>query len=188
MDNQSQWSKYRSYSKGMSVLAIIYGPLQFLRIITQNRWIGILDQWITLPFFMLGSLWALEMNDYVSTRFAKTNLMVASVASYWVLAPNHPQGFDIALGVHIFLIIGQFINTYLRITRKPNPLLFPSAMFLLSCFMFVVPKLLDHLLAKQFPILFGTLTGHFWSKIGDFMQIHYAQIFFLTAERYKPCK
>ena len=126
------------------------------------------------------------LREFLNQRnFAKMNLMMASIVSYWILAPSHPQGFEIALGVHIFLIIIQFIETYQRMKKTPNPLVFPSAMFLLSCLMFVVPKLLDHYLAEQFPSLFGTLTGHFWSKIGDFMQIHYAQIFFLTAERYK---
>jgi hypothetical protein len=181
-------SKYSSYSKGMSILAIIYGPLQFGRIVTQNRWMGIIDQWITLPFFMLGVLWALDMNGHIKSYSSKCWLMATSVISYWILAPFHPSGFEIALGLHLILVIYALADTYLHMKTSPNPLFYPLLLFSTSCFLFVVPKLYDHELARMSQTMFGTLTGHFWSKIGDFMQIHYGQLFFYTAEQDKKEK
>src|SRR5690348_10028962 len=40
-----------------SLLAMIYGPIQYLRITQQSRLYGILDQWITLPFFAFFTSW-----------------------------------------------------------------------------------------------------------------------------------
>jgi hypothetical protein len=76
--------------------AVIYGPVQFMRIVTQERLWGILDQWITLPFFALVVAWNIALLWRPSV-LVTVLIEVVSVASY-LMATVHPLGFEIALG------------------------------------------------------------------------------------------
>jgi hypothetical protein len=128
-------------------------------------------------------------------------VLTVSTLSYY-LAVINPQGFEIALIFHIILaLIGsvftlkrcsfhwfvphfQSLTIYIFLRNVRSPFILAA----LSCAAFVFLKLFDHELAQFF--LFQKFTGHFWSKIGDILQIHYVLVFFekyYYLRKYKPC-
>jgi len=54
---------------------------------------------------------------------------------------------------------------------------------LTCCVLFVSLKLYDHSLAEW--SVFRTLTGHFWSKVADILQMHFIMHFFVAAGSYE---
>lgn len=159
----------RGYFVAFAALAILYGPVQFVRIVTQDRMAGIADQWLTLPFFALAIAWNLRLQARAAVAVP---LVAASCASY-LFAVVHPRGFEIALAIHIAAVIATSVPT-LRMAGRPG--IAPFVLAIICCAMFVGLKKADFALAELGMVRF---TGHFWSKVADFLQIHFAAAFFL---------
>jgi hypothetical protein len=150
--------------------SLLYAFVQLARIVTQTRAAAIADQWATLPFFALVVAFALELSSQ-PRRWLQLAVVLASTASY-LLALVHPRGFDLALAMHI----AAAVTACLWSLRRENAAAFVAA--LLCCLGFVFLKLGDFWLAGFAP--FQRLTGHFWSKVCDALQIHFVLVFFTT--------
>jgi len=158
-------------------MAVLYGPVQLIRIITHHRLAGILDQWYTLPIFA----WVGVSCQQIGRTSRKLEvcsiglIMTLSVTSYG-LAVLHSRGFEVALGAHICGVVAEAWRVQrLALTehdRQRQLSAFIRAV--VCCTGFVTLKLADWYLVHHFPMLFAVLSGHFWSKIADFLQIHYA--------------
>ena len=150
-------------------MAIFYGPVQFTRIITQVPRSAVLDQWVTLPFFAWVAVWAKTLLVGWSTQFALA-LMISSTMSYNMVF-LHEQGFEIALLLHAINGLMPVWTIYNRYPSRGN--LF-NLVALIVCFLdFTVVKTYDLELGKFHPF-FTKFSGHFWSKVGDFLMIHFA--------------
>ncbi|KAG8513824.1 Transmembrane protein 187 [Galemys pyrenaicus] len=163
------------YLKGVfASMALIYGPLQWLRIATQAHPAAVLDQWVTLPIFAWPVVWCLYLD-----RGWMPHLFLAieglSLSSYG-LALLHPCGFEVALGVHIATAVGQALRVYWRQGSTASGTYL--ALAVLCCLGFMGLKLYDHELARW--CLFQRLTGHFWSKVCDVLQFHFALLFLMS--------
>lgn len=163
-------------------MSVIYGPVQCLRIMTRSHWSAVLDQWYTLPIFAWVAVWSID----ICWPTSRTNLwttrtvaiMLASVLSY-LLALRYQIGFEFALAIHIPVVVALSWRAHLISgTSSRQERIDAYVKALLCCAGFVVLKLADHWLAAHVPSLFTILSGHFWSKIADFMQIHYVCKFF----------
>jgi hypothetical protein len=77
--------------------ACIYGPIQFMRIVTQDRFWGILDQWFTLPFFAVVTAWSIQYIFRFDSIIFTLSILSISVLSY-LSAVFHPLGFEFTLG------------------------------------------------------------------------------------------
>ncbi|XP_018416217.1 PREDICTED: transmembrane protein 187 [Nanorana parkeri] len=162
-----------------SWMALAYGPVQWLRISTQNHRLAVLDQWFTLPIFAWAIIWCNSiLGNWSRQRFLLIECL--SLISYG-LSIFHRQGFELALSVHILwaVISGVRLQNRHGNSSSKKYLIFA----LISCLGFVGLKLLDHWLARYF--LFQTLTGHFWSKVCDILQFHYAFCFLLHLDRHR---
>ena len=170
----------RRWFAAMALLGGVYGPIQFMRTVTQARGWAVLDQWVTLPFFALVIAWNVALRDAPGARTAARNgaILAVSIASYGLVLVS-PEGFVIALAAHLALAIGTSIVT-LREGRFTNVAAFAGAFA--CCAAFVVLKEADFALARS-SVLFTRLTGHFWSKLGDAGQLHFALCFFAGAYR-----
>eukprot|EP01137_Pigoraptor_chileana_P002231 Opistho-2@40774 len=177
----------RKYFCTFPSLAIAYAPIQFGRIVLQDRAFAVLDQWVTLPIFAVASYWAhhvaneIELKKKAAAKArdidvarASTPLglglgsaVALSVASF---APAffHPRGFEVALCAHIASAAWGGVRL-LQLSRWDCALVKDVGLALASCAGFVALKLLDH----HIPLVCGTLSGHFWSKICDALQVHY---------------
>ncbi|XP_062926697.1 transmembrane protein 187 [Mobula hypostoma] len=172
-----------SYHKdAFAWMVLAYGPVQWARIASQSQRPAVLDQWLTLPIFAWVSVWAAYLlagqEDGKSRRHSSALAVeAASIASYG-LALVHRRGFEIALGCHIAtaVLAGLAAQRRLGDAVSHRYLLLAVA----SCFGFVGLKLLDLPLAGLDPglgLLSGPLSGHFWSKLCDLLQIHYSLCF-----------
>ena len=159
-----------------NVMGCFYGFVQLYRIIFQTRFSAILDQWYTLPFFMLVYCWA----QHIMARGSWQTLyicMSASVMSY-SLTLLTAIGFEISLGIHIVLaVIG---GSVLYKQHPVDTMLRYFILAVISCCGFVVLKLLDHHL-PYLHWVFSYVSGHFLSKICDVLQFHYVSKFFSAA-------
>ncbi|EAW72766.1 transmembrane protein 187 isoform X1 [Homo sapiens] len=166
-----------------AAMALLYGPVQWLRLWTQWRRAAVLDQWLTLPIFAWPVAWCLYL-DRGWRPWLFLSLECVSLASYG-LALLHPQGFEVALGAHVVAAVGQALRTHRHYGSTTSATYL--ALGVLSCLGFVVLKLCDHQLARW--RLFQCLTGHFWSKVCDVLQFHFAFLFlthFNTHPRFHP--
>ncbi|XP_012293338.2 transmembrane protein 187 [Aotus nancymaae] len=173
----------RYLKDAFAAMALLYGPVQWLRLWTQWPRAAVLDQWLTLPIFAWPVAWCLYL-ERGWWPWLFLSLECASLASY-SLTLLHPQGFEIALGTHIVAAVGQALCTQRRYGSATSATYL--ALGVLSCLGFVVLKLCDHQLARW--RLFQCLTGHFWSKICDVLQFHFAFLFlthFNTHPRFHP--
>lgn len=152
-----------------------YGPIQTLRILTQLKGFAILDQWYTLPFFMLVFIWGMNVVNRWSTVWNMI-FMAASIGSYF-LSLYYILGFEICLGVHIFFAVSGAIYAWSKVPQAKCHRSFICA--LLSCAGFVVLKLLDHELIRYCDI-FKYISGHFISKVCDIFQVHFVNNFCFT--------
>lgn len=158
-----------------SWMSVLYGFVQFGRIVTQTRLFAVMDQWFTLPFFA----WIVCWNEFVYRGYWKTSrylsVMRISVFSYFAVL-FHDRGFELVLGLHILAALAYSLRTQYKpgLGTKRSGLSFILA--LISCTGFVCLKLADHHLA-EYP-MFQTYTGHFWSKVCDTAQIYFAADFF----------
>lgn len=160
-------------------MAIIYGFTQFARIVTQSLFWAVLDQWFTLPFFCWTIIWSRTVQHGWKAQSAVL-ILVLSILSY-NLALLHKFGFDVALGVHIAVAFWYGCKVLQLHFSHDNLILF--LLVLLNCSGFVFLKLGDFHFAKY--KIFQDFTGHFWSKICDFLQIHFVITFFLNISQ-KP--
>ncbi|XP_060072764.1 transmembrane protein 187-like [Ylistrum balloti] len=166
-----------------NIMACFYGPIQMMRIVMDKHRLAILDQWVTLPFFMWVYIWG----KCISNNWSNLRAFIATAISMssYTLALYYDTGFEIALGLHIVLaIVGAFFSyqKYPVIEAKKS---FIYAM--LCCTSFVVLKLLDLHLPNIHPF-FLRVSGHFLSKIGDVLQIHYTNKFFMALTCEKTAK
>ncbi|XP_004916779.1 transmembrane protein 187 [Xenopus tropicalis] len=173
-DNKSVGMKEQTgqYLKNIfSWMALIYGPVQWARIWTQSHYSAVLDQWFTLPIFSWACIWCNAILEKWSMwQFLAVELF--SFASYF-LSLLHPQGFEVALAAHIIWAIVSGLRAQSRYGDALS--MRYLALALTSCLGFVGLKLLDHWLAQWF--VFQRFTGHFWSKLCDILQFHYAFCF-----------
>ncbi|XP_064633762.1 transmembrane protein 187-like [Lineus longissimus] len=163
-----------------SWFAIIYGPAQLMRFLTQSHHWAIIDQYYTLPIFAWVIPWALHYTDSYTNQKAIL-IEIASVLSY-VLTLVTPIGFEIALGSHILLVCIIGVNCYVK--HQSKDALRALILAVLNCGGFVVLKLLDLHLPKVHPF-FERVSGHFLSKICDCLQIHYTLECFYAMYRTK---
>lgn len=158
----------------------LYGPVQFMRIVTQNHRIAILDQWYTLPIFAWVIVWACCLADGWNPGTA-ISIILLSASSYcfmlFKIKGYEDKGFEVSLAFHIFFAVYNGIKIYRMYPSKGA--LYALLMAVLCCCGFVGLKLADPILGKFHPF-FRVLSGHFWSKIADFMQLHYVSKFFLN--------
>ncbi|XP_007955383.1 transmembrane protein 187 [Orycteropus afer afer] len=164
-------SRARHLRGVFAAMALLYGPVQWLRIGTQAHPAAVLDQWLTLPIFAWPVAWCL----YLDKGWWPWSLLCVeclSLASYG-LSLLHPCGFEVALGLHILAVVGQALRAQARAGSATSGVYL--ALGVLSCLGFVVLKLWDQELARWGP--FQHLTGHFWSKVCDVLQFHFAFLF-----------
>ena len=174
-------------------MSIIYGHVQCVRIVTRFHWAAVLDQWYTFPIFAWVGVWSANISCRARHGCAlgwviTTAAMLASVLSYG-LALLHELGFEVALGLHILIVVALSWQAHCvapAATRKRRERSIAKA--IVSCSGFVVLKLADHRLAALCPSFFTIFSGHFWSKVADFMQIHYTCQFFSEALQIKLVK
>ncbi|XP_048052847.1 transmembrane protein 187 [Megalobrama amblycephala] len=172
MSDSKGSSSAAAYTKDVfALMAVAYGPVQWVRLATLRRAPSVLDQWFTLPIFAWVLVWGNVIDKGWSSRYA---LMVeaCSILSYG-LALFHDRGFEAALGCHIACALFKGVRAQMRHGDKESLRYFWLAV--LSCSGFVVLKLLDHSLAEYW--VFQNLTGHFWSKVCDILQFHYSFCF-----------
>jgi len=160
-------------------MLVVYGPVQLVRIVTHWRVAGILDQWYTLPIFAwVGiSCRIIGQPSGQHSVWLVGIVMTASLSSYG-LTLLHRYGFEVALAAHITGVVAQAWWVHQRslaereVDRQKRQTAFFRAV--VCCAGFVSLKLADWHLARLFPIPFAIFTGHFWSKVADFMQAHYS--------------
>ncbi|XP_051557875.1 transmembrane protein 187 [Myxocyprinus asiaticus] len=165
-------SRPATYTKDVfALMAVVYGPVQWVRLATLRRAPSVLDQWFTLPIFAWVLVWCNVIVNGWSSRYA---LMVESCSflSYG-LALCHDRGFEVALGCHIAFAVYKGVRAQMSHGDKMSMRYLLLAV--LSCCGFVALKLLDHTLAEYW--MFQNLTGHFWSKVCDILQFHYSFCF-----------
>ncbi|XP_054859375.1 transmembrane protein 187 [Eublepharis macularius] len=166
------------YLQGVfATMALAYGPVQWVRLWTQHHRAAVLDQWLTLLIFTWAAIWChfLERGWRPGTFLA---MEAASAASYG-LALLHPQGFELALGGHIFTDVWKVFRVQKHLGDTTSACILAVGM--VSCLGFVCLKLWDHELAQWTP--FQRLTGHFWSKICDVLQFHCTFLFLTRMDR-----
>ncbi|KAM5221539.1 LOW QUALITY PROTEIN: transmembrane protein 187 [Ctenodactylus gundi] len=132
----------------------------------------VLDQWLTLSIFTWLVAWCLTLDQGWRPCLVLC-VMGLSLASY-SLALLHPWGFEVVIGIHMVVAIGQAMCTY----RHQGTIASATHLALgtLSFLGFVGLKLGDHQ-HQWHP--FQHLTGHFWSSVCDVLQLHFA--LFLTS-------
>ena len=154
--------------------SFLYGHVQFWRIILQEHREAVMNQWITLPIFAWTVAWTCHLY-YGWSLLRNISIVAVSTMSY-CLTWYSRYGFEISLGLHIAtaLLCGALL--YCTTTsKKAGRAFWVSAVM---CCGFVSLKLLDLELPKYHP-LFTTVSGHFLSKICDFVQIYHVSQFFM---------
>ena len=156
-------------------MSVFYGLVQFGRIVTQTRLFAVMDQWFTLPFFA----WVVCWNEFMYRGYWQSSryffMMRTSVLSYFVVL-FHDFGFEAVLGIHILAALVYSLRTQYKPGLGTYRSWISFTFAFISCAGFVFLKLADHHLAQY--SLFQTFTGHFWSKVFDVAQIHFAADFF----------
>lgn len=160
-----------------ALMAIAYGPMQWVRLATLNRLAAVLDQWVTLPIFAWVPVWCRFITHGWHGRYTLTVVLI-SLASY-SLALLHDYGFEAALACHVALAAVRGFE--LQRMHGDTASLRYLILALLSCSGFVVLKLLDLPLSRF--LAFRYFTGHFWSKVCDILQFHYSFCFLTRLTR-----
>lgn len=163
-------------------MTVLYGPVQLLRILTQRHFFAILDQWLTLPFFS----WSVILLVSLEQNCTATFIIFWSFLSYssYLLTLISPLGFEIVLAVHVIVTVVVAYNKLQKYGDRESLKNFISA--LLCCSGFVFLKLYDIELGTLY--IFKIISGHFLSKICDFMQIHYVLRFYISLLKNIPNK
>ncbi len=152
----------------------LYGHVQFWRIILQQQHQSVMDQWVTLPIFAWIVCWTCHI--YYGWSFVRNLVITAVSTASYCLTWYDRNGFDIILGIHISCAIFYGSMLYWNTSSKKAKRDFWIAILL--CAGFVVLKLLDLHLPEYHPI-FTTFSGHFLSKICDFLQMYFVAKFFM---------
>ncbi|XP_022109043.1 transmembrane protein 187-like [Acanthaster planci] len=155
-------------------MCILYGPVQFWRIISQTHESAVLDQWVTLPFFAWAILWCKALTVGWN-REVTAMLMLSSILSYNLVFFTE-FGFEIALVIHSVHTASTGFATNRQYPCKGNN--FALFMCGLTYVNFVVFKVMDlHL--PHYSEFFTEVSGHFISKLfGDVALGHFAFLFF----------
>uniref|UniRef100_F7DL00 Transmembrane protein 187 n=1 Tax=Monodelphis domestica TaxID=13616 RepID=F7DL00_MONDO len=171
MRNREDLRQIRYLKDVFAVMALLYGPIQWIRICTQTHNSAVLDQWFTLAIFAWPVVWChyLENGWHPWSFFC---IEFISLASY-CLTLFHHLGFDVALACHIFAAIWSALHVHRHYGDSVSATYITLA--IISCLGFIVLKLGDHWLSQW--LFFQDLTGHFWSKICDILQFHFAFLF-----------
>ena len=156
-------------------MALFYAPIQLLRIIIQEHEFAVLDQWVTLPFFMWVVITGATLLNGWSTHRIIVSILISIVSYIIVLLPI--PGFEIALGLHIAAALYVARALYTKYPNKNAKVYFFKAV--ICCIGFVLLKLFDLPLGRLH-LTFKYLSGHFLSKICDILQIHYVNLFVLN--------
>ncbi len=154
--------------------AFLYGHVQFWRILLQRQHESVMDQWITLPIFAWTVAWTIHL-FYDWSLVTNIVIIMLSTVSY-CLTWYSKIGFEIALGWHIIAGLISGGTLYWRIPLRKVRRTFWIT--LLMCSGFVILKLLD-LQLPAYHEMFYTVSGHFLSKICDFLMIYFTAQFFL---------
>ncbi|XP_053329059.1 transmembrane protein 187 [Spea bombifrons] len=162
-----------------SWMAILYGPVQWVRISTQSHWAAVLDQWFTLPIFAWAGIWCNAILKKWTTKHFLISEAI-SLSSYFVCL-LHPQGFEMVLSLHILWAVVSGVRLQKQYGDASSHKYVILA--LASCLGFVCLKLFDKWLAQYF--VFQMLTGHFWSKVCDILQFHYTFRFLTHLDRFR---
>ena len=163
------------YFEMFATMSIFYGPVQFLRIVSQNRLFAILDQWLTLPIFMWASLFGLFCLSRKPHPTSENLLLLMSLSSYGLVFLSK-VGFEIALGIHIIFAVFVGVICQWKIGTKQS--LQYMIIAILCCLGFVVLKIYDLELGKKHWV-FKRVSGHFLSKVCDIFQIDMVARFFM---------
>ncbi|KAJ8373044.1 hypothetical protein AAFF_G00271720 [Aldrovandia affinis] len=168
-DNNKQHAAY--VKDVFAVMAIAYPLVQWVRLATLSRVPAVLDQWFTLPIFAWVPVWC----GFIAHGWRPRHALAAETCSLlsYALALAHDRGFEVALACHVVLAVTEGVLAQRRFGDALS--LRYLGLAVLSCFGFVALKVLDHALARYWP--FRHLTGHFWSKVCDFLQFHYSFCF-----------
>jgi len=191
--NNAAWMMRADEAYLMYVLAwmlVLYGPVQLVRILSHWRAAGILDQWFTLPIFAWVGVACYEIGGRIGggqsddgLDFSRVELIVMLSVTSYGLALVFRRGFELALAAHIFGVVAQAWRvchrgssssatmSELHRRRQLRPAFVKAV---LCCIGFVTLKLADWPLVHQLPVPFAVLSGHFWSKVADFLQAHFA--------------
>ncbi|XP_007909883.1 transmembrane protein 187 [Callorhinchus milii] len=161
--------RYVSHVFGWMVAG--YGLVQAARIASQRHPAAVLDQWFTLPIFAWVPVWCLFLLQGWRPGLWRA-IEAASLGSY-LLALAVPQGFELALACHVALAIVVGVGVQWRVGDGVSRRWLLLA--ITSCAGFVGLKLLDAWLGQW--QLFHRLSGHFWSKVCDVLQIHFSFLF-----------
>ncbi len=154
--------------------SFLYGHVQFWRIILQTQQRSVMDQWITLPIFAWTICWTCHV--YHGWSFLRNVTIIAISTASYCLTWYDRHGFEIVLGLHIVCALFYASTLYWNTTSRKAGRDFWLAICM--CAGFVVLKLLDLELPKYHPV-FTTVSGHFLSKICDFLQVYYVSKFFM---------
>ncbi|XP_072413086.1 transmembrane protein 187 [Chiloscyllium punctatum] len=175
-------------------MALVYGPVQWVRLSSQAQRAAALDQWLTLPIFAWVPAWVAELLRSRGQRgsrgwawaWASSPLLTqaASVCSYG-LALAHRRGFELALGAHIAAAVlsGLAAQSALGGRASRRHLVLAIA----SCCGFVGLKLLEQPLAA-WGLLPAPLSGHSCSKVCDILQFHHSFCFLDLLGREKEAR
>lgn len=163
------------YFDMFSLMSIAYGPIQFLRIVTQQRLFAILDQWFTLPIFAWACLFGIFATNQKQHTRLESFILLISITSYG-FAFITQYGFEIVLGMHIICTIVIGIHCQYKAGSLKSFKLLMYAV--ICCIGFILLKVYDlHFRQKHW--IFKRISGHFLSKICDILQIHFVAEFFL---------
>ncbi|CAL8333120.1 unnamed protein product [Merluccius merluccius] len=172
-DSSVETKDSRYVRQVFALMAVFYAPVQWARLATMRRAPAVLDQWFTLPIFAWVPVWCrfIEAGAVWRPSWAAA-VQLCSALSYG-LALLHARGFEAALAGHVALAVYTGVRAQRRYgggdPRSRRHLLLALA----ACAGFVALKLLDHRLAR-WSVVFRYLTGHFWSKVCDVLQIHFS--------------
>lgn len=164
-------SKDRYFKDVFAFMAILYGPVQWIRLSSLSRTLAVLDQWFTLPIFAWVPVWCYFTEHGWNPRYVLLAESI-SILSY-TLALFHDLGFEAALACHVAVAV--FTGIKIQRSHGDATSLRYLVLAMLSCSGFVLLKLWDLSLAQYW--LFQNLTGHFWSKICDILQFHFSFCF-----------
>ncbi|KAG7283570.1 hypothetical protein CRUP_026497 [Coryphaenoides rupestris] len=138
----------RYVSQVFALMAVCYGPVQWVRLATLRRAPAVLDQWVTLPIFAWVPVWCAYIEGGASAwrPLVAVAVQLCSVLSYG-LSLGHSRGFDVALGCHIVVAVRKGVAV--QRLYGDGVSLRHLLLAVVSCGGFVVLKLLDHWLAQQ---------------------------------------
>ena len=154
--------------------SMIYCFIQLVRMLYQTQRSAVLDQWVTTTIFCHVLVWIISVpcDGPVSRFLSKLHpavIVLVSFMSYFASLISD-IGFDVALVVHIVLVICVGIEALKARGDAQSRSTFYRA--ILCCVGFVVLKLADLPLRDYWTP--NCISGHFLSKICDVAQIHYA--------------